>query len=78
MTSFPINHSAPGRPGSVLSVAMVAVLSLSAVRAEVDFAHDVLPILTKHCTECHTGNKKKGGLAMNTRAELLAGSEFSL
>jgi hypothetical protein len=41
----------------------------------VDFAHDVLPILRKHCAECHTGDKKKGGLAMNTRAELLAGSE---
>jgi len=41
----------------------------------IDFAHDVMPVLRKHCAECHTGDKKKGGLAMNTRAELLAGGE---
>jgi hypothetical protein len=41
----------------------------------IDFAHEVMPILTEHCTECHTGEKKKGGLAMHTRAELLAGGE---
>ncbi|MCH9654823.1 MAG: PSD1 and planctomycete cytochrome C domain-containing protein [Planctomycetes bacterium] len=42
---------------------------------KVDFAHEVMPILRKHCVKCHAGNKKKGGLAMNTRAELLAGGE---
>ena len=41
-----------------------------------DFVHEVMPVLRKHCTECHTGTKKKGGLSINTRAELLAGSEF--
>lgn len=40
-----------------------------------DFAHEVMPILKQHCAECHTGDEKKGGLAMNTRAELLAGGE---
>src|SRR5436190_8117861 len=45
--------------------------------AAVDFAHDVVPILKKHCAECHLGAKKKGGLSMNTRADLLAGSENS-
>ncbi|MDB4544905.1 hypothetical protein N9Z83_03080, partial [Akkermansiaceae bacterium] len=44
-------------------------------KAEIDFVHEVMPVLKKHCTECHTGTKK-GGLSMNTRAELLAGSEF--
>ena len=42
---------------------------------KVDFAHEVMPILKKHCAECHTGQKKKGGLSMNTRASFLAGSE---
>ena len=41
----------------------------------VDFAHEVMPVLTKHCGKCHMGEKKRGGLAMNTRAELLAGGE---
>jgi mono/diheme cytochrome c family protein len=43
--------------------------------AAVDFAHDVMPVLRKHCAECHAGASKKGGLAINTRAELLAGGE---
>jgi hypothetical protein len=45
------------------------------VSGAVDFAHDVVPILKKHCAECHLGEKKKGGFSMNTRADLLAGSE---
>ena len=34
-----------------------------------------MPILKTHCGACHTGEKKEGGLAMNTRAQLLAGGE---
>ena len=34
-----------------------------------------MPIIKEHCAKCHAGEKKKGGLAMNTRAELLAGGE---
>lgn len=41
----------------------------------VDFAHEVMPVFQKYCAKCHTGDQKKGGLAMNTRAELLAGGE---
>lgn len=40
-----------------------------------DFVHEVVPVLKEHCAECHTGDKKKGGLSMNTRASLLAGGE---
>ncbi len=43
--------------------------------APIDFAHDIVPILKNHCAECHTGDKKKGGLSFNTRADLLAGAE---
>jgi hypothetical protein len=48
---------------------------LAVVAAPVDFAHEVVPILRKHCAECHTGDKKKGGLSMNSLAELLEGGE---
>jgi hypothetical protein len=47
--------------------------SLSA--AEIDFAHDVAPILKQHCGKCHTGDQQKGGLSLNTRESLLAGGE---
>ncbi len=50
-------------------------LAASTRAAEVDFAHQVAPILKKHCAECHTGAKKKGGLSMDTREKLLEGGE---
>lgn len=45
----------------------------SAVAAEVDFAHQVVPILRQHCVECHGGREAKGGFSLNTR-ELLVNS----
>jgi hypothetical protein len=45
------------------------------MEAAVDFSHQVVPLLKKHCAECHLGEKKKAGLSMNTRAALLEGSE---
>jgi hypothetical protein len=38
----------------------------------VDFAHEVVPILRKHCGECHTGDARQGGFSLNTREDLLA------
>ena len=43
-----------------------------------DFAHEVVPILTKHCVECHGGDESKGGLSMNTRALLLEADVLEL
>jgi len=39
--------------------------------AEVDFAHQIAPILKKHCVECHGGEESKGGFSLNTRALVL-------
>jgi hypothetical protein len=47
----------------------------SPVFAAIDFAHQVVPVLKQHCAECHLGEKRKGGLSMNTRRDLLTGSE---
>jgi hypothetical protein len=43
--------------------------------ASVDFSHEVVPVLRKHCAECHAGDKRKGSLSMNTRATLMEGGE---
>ena len=40
-----------------------------------DFVHEVAPVLRERCGECHLGEKRKGGLSMNTRESLLAGGE---
>ena len=41
----------------------------------VAFEKTVRPILEKHCAECHSGDKRKGGFSMNTRETILSGSE---
>lgn len=41
--------------------------ALPVAQAEVDFAHDIVPILEQHCTECHGGEEAKGGFSLNTR-----------
>ncbi|MCG8650299.1 MAG: DUF1549 domain-containing protein [Pirellulales bacterium] len=39
----------------------------------IDFDHDVVPILKKHCAQCHSGTEAKGGFSLNTRASFLEG-----
>jgi hypothetical protein len=43
------------------------------VRAEVDFAKDIQPVIEKSCIKCHSGPKAKGGLSLETRANMLKG-----
>ena len=59
---------------SVAQLVLAVALSGPAL-AEPDFVHEVVPILKKHCAECHTDMKKKGGLSMNTEQSFLEGSE---
>lgn len=59
---------------TLVSAGVVLVAGISSARG-IDFSHDIVPILKTHCGECHLGDRKKGGFSMNTRAELLAGSE---
>ncbi len=44
----------------------------------IDFAHDIVPLLEKHCGECHLGDARQGGFSMNTREELAAGGDSGL
>lgn len=50
---------------------LLSTLTASAV----DFSHEIVPVLKKHCADCHAGDKKKGGFSFNTRTDLLEGSE---
>jgi hypothetical protein len=50
------------------------VLACAAGRAPaapVDFAHDVLPLLTKHCAKCHTAGRYEGDVSLDTREAIL-------
>ncbi len=56
---------------SILSIPVLFPLA----QAEVDFAHQVVPVLKEHCAKCHMDTAKKGGFSMNTRESLVEGSE---
>ncbi|HXT61226.1 MAG TPA: DUF1549 domain-containing protein, partial [Pirellulales bacterium] len=58
-----------------LAVATSIAFALPLAGAEIDFAHDVAPILKQYCGKCHTGKEKKGGLSLNTRESLVGGGE---
>ncbi len=58
----------------ILSATFTSTLRADAGN-EIDFAHDVAPILQKRCAKCHTGTQKKGGLSLNTRQSLLTGGD---
>ncbi len=61
------------------SVLFLAIASYTLpLAAEIDFAHEVVPLIQKHCIECHTGAKAKGGLSMDTKALLLEADVIEL
>ena len=66
-----MNHFTP-----VLFLAIAS--STLSLAAEVDFAHEVVPLINKHCIECHSGDKAKGGLSMDTKALLLEADVIEL
>ena len=53
------------------SILWIATTVMVAHGEDVDFAHDVVPILKKQCAECHTGEKSEGGFSFNTQRRLL-------
>jgi hypothetical protein len=61
-----------------LSCLTIAVSSGYAAESKpIDFAHDVVPLLKKHCVECHGGKHSKGGFSINTR-DLILDAEAAL
>ena len=64
----------PPRRNSVTWLVVAAAVAARTAQG-VDFAHEVVPILRKHCGECHTGDARQGGFSLNTREDLLAGGD---
>lgn len=58
---------------SVFALSFACLWSIGATA--VDFSHEIVPILKRHCAKCHLGDKRKGGFSMNTREALLEGGE---
>jgi len=55
---------APLMKPTILFIALTASLRAG----NVDFSHQIVPILKEHCAECHAGDKKKGRFSINDRA----------
>ena len=51
----------------LLFVAFASNSQAAEPAAAVDFAHQVAPILRKHCVECHGGRRSEGDFSVNTR-----------
>ena len=51
----------------LFSVGLLFATETSAQQKPLDFAHQIAPILKKHCVSCHGGDKAKGGFSLNTR-----------
>lgn len=63
---------------SVLFAACFFAFSPQGVSAaEPDFSHDIVPILKKHCVDCHGDKEAKGGFSLNNR-ELFLESEAAV
>ena len=50
----------------ILIVLLVDIVS-PVQAGPIDFAHEVVPILKKHCVACHGGREAKGSFSLNTR-----------
>jgi len=55
-------------------IAIIIAGTLFSVNA-VDFKKDIQPLLKNKCSRCHSGHEAKGGLSLNTRADILKGGE---
>jgi mono/diheme cytochrome c family protein len=57
---------------AVLSLALACQLPPNqASGQDIDFSHEVVPILRKHCIDCHGGREAKGSFSLNTRSLLV-------
>ena len=65
-----------------LAVSVLALIPIVAqpmfAQKPIDFAHDIVPVLRKHCAECHSGDNRKGSFSIDTRPDILKGSENGL
>ncbi len=59
----------------IVSLLFFLAYSGIAIGEDVDFSHEIVPLLKQQCGKCHIGSQKKGGFSINSRESLLAGGE---
>lgn len=68
--SFRFAFALPSAPAALFAAASLFIEG--ACSAKVDFARDVRPLLNQHCTSCHGGVKKAGGVSFLFREGAMA------
>ena len=58
-----------------ISLALAASPAAAADDPAVDYARDVLPLLQKHCYECHDGKKQTAAFRLDVRSRAMQGGE---
>lgn len=56
---------------TILTLLCVAAIAGADDKKPIDFAHDIVPIINKHCAECHTKDKAEGGFSLNSKGLIL-------
>ncbi len=65
------------RPLGLVALAL-SLTAVSGWAEGIDFVHEIVPLLEKHCGECHIGDARQGGYSLNTREAVLAGGDSGL
>ncbi len=60
---------------AAMAVAPLHLLAENATGVEIDFSHDVRPILVQHCESCHGAKKQEGGLRLDRKTAALQGGD---
>jgi hypothetical protein len=68
-------QAATNPPVSTATSAPATEPAATSQGAPVSFSHDVLPILSSRCTNCHGGERTEKGLNLKTYADMMQGSE---
>ena len=58
-----------------LAVAIIAIFVGGASAQEIDFAHDIVPILKARCIECHSNGKYKGSVSFDIATDAIKKSD---
>jgi len=69
--TFPFSMHCRVRQFVVCALTLFPVTAIGHAQEKVDFAHEVVPVLKKHCAECHTGTRSEGGFSFNTHRQIL-------
>ena len=52
---------------ALLTTSIMLISSATSFAKPIDFSHQIVPILKKHCVKCHGVDEAKGGFSVNTR-----------